>query len=360
MNLSEENRLILSMAREFAEKYVEPAAVEIEKSGIPGELLDRMSEMGYLSAALPEELGGAGVEKSSYLLILETIAKHSPSLSFYTYLQNSLVLGALSLHHVTDAAGAAIKSIASGRKSGTVILDSVLSARGASSLELLEEGSVAGSAEYVLNPGADYVVAAADTKDGSALCLLDGGAWPSVHGHSLGFRGIGFGSLVIGSARANTHVIASTGGRQSVESALSRGNCAAAAIALGMAESTIERAVDYAKGRKTFGSRLVEYTPLAHSLSSVMAEIEICREYVYGKAAEGEKEGLVAKLHATQLAVSASKLSMQVHGGNGYFEEYRIEKFYRDAMALNAFSGNRNADRERLARMLLGDGSASI
>ncbi len=357
MKLTEENELILSLAREFASKEVKEHSLEIERNGIPQTLLSKMAGSGFLAATLPEKLGGAGLDSLSYLLLLETLAMHSPSLSFYTYLQNSLVLGSLAACGEEDAAERML-AIASGAASGTVVADDLISNRGMNSL-LFNSAlhQLAGRAEFVVHPAASVHVVS--TGDGTVL-MVSGGISQAGGRRRLGFRGLGFAQVEYSSTGGDVVRLCDGQANNPVAAAMKRSSAAVAAVALGIAEGTIAKAVDYSKTRKTFGSRLEEYKPVAYSISAMQAEIEVLREYLYSNAASAGREGLIAKLLITDAAVRASKLSMQVHGGNGYFEEYQIEKYYRDAMALESLAGNRNAELTELAHHMLGNGSASI
>ncbi len=361
MKLTEENQLLLSAAREFAEREVRGIAVDIERSGIPQQVLGKMAEMGFLGATAPDRFGGASLGTTSYLLLLETLSRYSPSLAFYTYLQNTLVIGSLIHFQDSEAAGESIRDVSSGKRSGTVVLDELVSNTEVSNVSIADgDRAVSGSAGFVMHPDASFLLLSHADAEGSSLFQLNGGVKQTAENRRLGFRGLGFGRVSFASSKEESVLLGRKSGQSVISLAASAGSMAVAAIALGIAEETVDRAAAYSKTRKTFGSRLEEYRPVAYSLSSMMAETEVLREYIYSSADGGEKEGLVAKLLMTDAAVRASKLSMQVHGGNGYFEEYQIEKYYRDAMALEALTGNRNSDLGSLARQMLGSGSASI
>lgn len=361
MKLTEENRLLLGAAREFAEREVRGISVEIERGGIPPHVLGKMAEMGFLGATAPEQMGGASLDATSYLLLLETLARYSPSLAFYTYMQNTLVVGSLLHFQDNEAARESVSEIASGKRSGTVVLDELVSNTVGNSISIGEGGNaVSGTAEFVIHPGASFILLSHADAQGSSLFRLNGGVRQTGENRKLGFRGLGFGKVTFSASVEESLLIGRKSGQGAISLAAAGGSRAVAAIALGIAEETTERAVAYSRSRRTFGSRLEEYRPVAYSLSSMMAETDVLREYLYSSADMGEKEGLVAKLLVTDAAVRASKLSMQVHGGNGYFEEYQIEKYYRDAMSLEALTGNRNSEMVSLSHHMLGSGSASI
>lgn len=357
--MSDENELMLSFAREFAEAEVEPVSLEIEHDGIPSELLSKMSDRGYLGAVVPEAHGGAGLSESSYLLLLETLARYSPSLSFYTYLQNSLFLRPLLDYASESSVGKIIRAVASGKESGTLVLDCAISnASKQSVIFSVKQPAVSGSARYVVNPAATHFIVPATVGE-EELLLLTGGWKEAGENARLGFRGIGFSQIEF-TGQGSAVVLQPNGGPGKVGEILIRESRGAAAIALGLAEGTVARAVEYSKARTTFGSRLERYEPVAFQLSSILSELEVMREYLYSTVDSGRAAGMISKIRLIDTALRASTLSMQVHGGNGYFEAYQIEKYYRDAMALNALTGRRNAELRELSRLLIGEGSAEI
>lgn len=355
MRMDEETELVLNFAREFAEKDVAPAAALIEESGIPGELLAKAAERGYLGAVAPEDLGGASLGPAPYMALLETLASSSPSVAFYIMLQNSLVIAPLLGFRGSEEAEAAVRSVADGTGSGTLLFGELLSNAQAGGLKLAG-GHLVGSCRYVVHPSADFFIS--ESQDGGLLLVRGGGSRKDSYPR-LGMRGVEFCSMEFETSPAHYTLIGRKGG-WSMASTLNSASRAIAATALGIAEGALSRAVRYAAERKTFGSELRKYQPVAHALSMMQAELESMKAYLYGSAAGDAREALAAKLLLTDAAVRASRLSMQVHGGNGYFSDYGVEKYYRDAMALEALGGNRNDDLKLLSGLILGEGSASI
>lgn len=360
MKLTDENELVLSFAQDFVQGDLSRAALEVEREGIPHALLGKMAERGYLSALIPEKLGGAALDSTSYMLLLETLAKHSPSVAFYALLQNSFVLGALSRFSGSEVEER-VKSVASGKGSGAVVMDHLLSNRANSRVPLREaDGGVEGVAEYVLNPGASFFLSPLARDGGDSFALIAGGGKILRDKERLGFRGIGFSALQFEQGKSRATLLAEASGDSILNETLLDASGAVAAVALGISEGAIDRAAEYAHERKAFTHNLSEYQPVAYSLTSMKGQIEILREYLYSVAGKGRREGLIAKINLTDAAISASRISMQIHGGNGYFQEYQVEKYYRDAMTLQALTGNRNRELQALAQLTLGEGSAKI
>ena len=359
MKLSDEQELIRGMVIEFSEQSVEPMALDIERNGIPQKTLSEMAGRGLLGAIVPEQYGGAALDARSYFLILETLAQHSPSLAFFTFLQNSYVA-----KPVLDAVNTAVSEkllpdICSGKRTGSLIMEDLISFVG-TPVSADERGGLRGRKRYVLNPGADAFLLPAVRGGGDALFLLEKGVRRIREEKRLGFRGIAFAEVEIESSAEDAVMILDSNARRFLADEIEKSSAGVAAIAIGMAEASVGKAVAYAKERKTFNSKLIEYQPISFALALMNAETELLRESLYSMDAESAADSLRMKLLATDLAIRSSRLSLQVHGGNGYFEEYRVERFYRDSMALAALTGNRTMDMVAYSRMLFGPGSAGI
>lgn len=360
MKLTEEQELILSAVNEFSEGTIAPKALDIERNGIPEEIISSLSRNGFMGAAIPDTLGGAGLGEGSYRLILESIAKYSPSLAFFIYIQNSVAAGLMMASERKGELTSAVYDIASGRKSSGISLDTVTSRVSEVTVSVDASARMTGKLGRVFNPTGDFVISPA-LKDGKeVLFVLDGGYRTETELTRLGFRGIGFSNIAIDALPGNFRMISEEKASLRLADVLFRSSGAVAAIALGMAEASIQKALDYANSRKAFNAKLIEFQPVAFSLSSMRSEIELLREYVLSDAANDELAGLKAKLMCTDLAVRASRLSLQVHGGNGYFDDYQIEKYYRDSMALQAFTGNRTEEMIRYSRRLFGNEAARL
>jgi alkylation response protein AidB-like acyl-CoA dehydrogenase len=357
MKLTEGQELIHSMVSEFTEQSVEPVSLEIERSGIPQKILHEMSGRGFLGATVPERYGGAALDSRSYFLILETLAKHSPSLAFFTFLQNSFVAKPIIDAGNESVSEKFLPDISSGKRTGSLIMEDVISF-GGTPATVDAQGALKGHKRYVLNPDADIFLIPA-VRDGiDSLFLLEKGVRRTGNQRRLGFRGIGFAEAEVESLAGDAVMILGGNALSFLRNEIENASAGVAAIALGMAEASVGKAVAYSMERRAFGSKLIEFQPISFSLALMSAETEQLRDALYSTVAESAEGSLRMKLLATDLAIRSSKLSLQVHGGNGYFEEYQVERFYRDAMALAALTGNRTMDMIAYSRMLFGPESA--
>jgi alkylation response protein AidB-like acyl-CoA dehydrogenase len=209
---------------------------------------------------------------------------------------------------------------------------------------VIENGHARGRVDYVLNANADAIIVAANDPQNSLL-LVRTGFRPVEEHPRLGLRGLGFASLAIDST--DFEKLSEMGSRL-IEVAVNDMDLEVAAVSLGIAAGALAKAVEYSKARTTFEHPLKDYQPVAFGLSLLRAEEEMIRDFAYGEhhAAAGKT---MARVRATALARNATNQALQVHGGYGYFEDFGVEKFYRDAMALSILFSRGTKDMERLS-----------
>ena len=142
---------------------------------------------------------------------------------------------------------------------------------------------------------------------------------------------------------------------------LEGGRVAIAAMALGLAEEAFSRAVQYSKQRSTFGRLLAQHQTIQAYLADMATEIEAARLLVYQAAfmrAAGQsvaREGAMAKLFASEMAMRVTDRAIQIHGGYGYVREFEVERMWRDAKLCTIGEGTSEIHRIVIARHLLRD-----
>lgn len=348
MKLNEQHELVLDFIKEFTEKEVAPVENEIEKNGMDRQLVNRMAERGYLGAIAPEKLGGAGLDTISYMLLLEQLAKRSPSLAFAVFMQNSIAIRLLGERDV-------VRDLCSGKELCSTSLEFLSKNR--AHLIRFSGGRYEGSGLFLM-PDATAFIATADRDGGQEVVLFRKGFRIKSVIRGLGFRGMRSGEIEFSAGNGDCEVIYNTA--EEMKRTMLEASHHAAAIALGIAEGALDRTIAYARQRTAFGSRLEGFQPVAFQLSHLSARAEALREYLYRNAEGTLKDRLAARVLIYELALDATHAAMQIHGGNGYFEEYGIEKYYRDAMALSAYTSDRTDDMVNLSHFTLGKESALL
>jgi alkylation response protein AidB-like acyl-CoA dehydrogenase len=324
---SEEYQLLRSTAREFAQKNIETGALKIEQEALSQEMIGSMAAQGFIGARIPSEYGGTGLDEKAYNIVLEELARSSPSAAAKVLITNSLFA---PLVMASEKSKEILRDVTSAKTSVAVAYSELLESKGKKSSVVIANSRARGKTRYVLNGDANAIVLAADDPSNSLLLVRSGLEAVEEEEH-LGFRGLSFSSVVVDSADFET---LSENGLRRMEKAFNDMDLDVAAVALGITSGALAKAIEYSKARITFEHPLKDYQPVAFTLSSLRAEEEMLRSFLYNTHLSGAGR-VMARVRAVELAKNAAKQAIQVHGGYGYFEDSGVEKFYRDAMALS-------------------------
>jgi len=275
------------------------------------------------------------------MIVLEELARSSPSAAVRVLITNSLFL---PLVMASEKSREILRDVASAKTNVAVAHCGPLEGRAGASDVAVEGGRARGRVDYVLNGGADAVIVAANDPQNSLLLVRAGFKVGEEH-RRLGLRGLGFSSLVVDST--DFEKLWENGSRL-IEAAVDDMDLEVAAVSLGIAAGALAKAVEYSKVRTTFEHPLKDYQPVAFGLSLLRAEEEMIRDFAY-KEKHTAAGKTTARVRALALARNATNQALQVHGGYGYFEDFGVEKFYRDAMALSILFGRGTKDMERLS-----------
>jgi len=342
----EEYQLLRTSVREFVQKNIEGIAVKIEQDGLSNEIAKVMAAQGFIGARIPIEYGGAGLDEKGYMIVLEELAKCSPSAAVRVLITNSLFLPLITKSQANS--GDVLRGVASAKINVAVDHCSTLE-KGLGGTEgvAIEEGRVKGKVGHVLNGSADAIIVAARDPQNSLLLVKSGFRVSEEHPR-LGLRGLGFATLEIDSADFE---LISPNGLKLIEASIDAMDLDVAAVFLGIASGALAKAVEYAKVRTTFEHPLKDYQPVAFGLSSLRAEEEVARGFAYGVRSDLAAKK-IARITALELAKKATNQALQVHGGYGYFEDFGIEKFYRDAMAFSVLFSKKTEEMKKLSEQV--------
>jgi len=371
---TDEARELLELTREIASKELAPQVHEAEEAAeFPAAAYDLLGKSGLLSLPFPEEYGGGGQPYEVYLQVVEEIGRAWPSVGVGT-----------SVHSLTATVVAANGSDALKREwlprmlggdwLGAYCLSEPQAGSDVSAIRTAavrdgDEYVVTGTKQWISNGScADYYILFArtgpDPKRGlSAFVLTDG------------TPGMGFGApekkmglacdvttqVLFDGARIPAAQLISDEGRgmQVALSALDAGRLGIAAVATGIAQAALEYAVAYSKERIQFGSPVSDNQGLQFMLADMAAEVERARaSYLHAARLKDAgrpfaRQASIAKLTATDAAMSVTTDAVQVLGGNGYTREYPVERLFRDAKVTQIFEGTNQIQRMVIARDLL-------
>lgn len=374
--LTKEQEMTRKMVRDFAEEKIAPRAIDIDKnSEFPEDLFKEMGELGLLGIPFPKEYGGSGGDTVTYALAVEEIGRvcGSTGLSYAA----AVSLGASPLYYFGT------------EEQKQEFLIPLAKGEGLASFGLTEPnaGSDAGGTQtkavlegdhYVLNgekswiTNAEYArsititAQAGKREDGkniiSAFIVPKDTPGMTIRSDydKMGVRGSNTSEIVLEDVKVPKENILGDpkkGFGQFLHT-LDGGRISIAALAVGIAQASLDRALAYAKERKQFGEPISKFQAIQFKLADMAMEVELARNMVL-KAAwlkdEGKpftKESAYAKLFASETAFRSANQAIQIHGGYGYMREFEVERFLRDAKLLEIGEGTSEIQRMVIARQL--------
>jgi butyryl-CoA dehydrogenase len=366
--LTEEQKLVQQMARDFATKEVAPKARELDAEGRwPAELVERMAELGLLGIAVPEEHGGAGGDNVSYALAMEEIARACASTSVIMSVNNSLVCDPL-LKYGNDAQKKEfLAPLASGKMLGCFGLTEPASGSDASNMDTFaeEDGDhwvINGAKNWITNgPHADLIIVFAAHERGTGYKGTTAfivpkdtpGFSPQPRDHKLGIHAAHSCTVFFENCRIpKAYQLGDKGmGFKIAMSTLDGGRIGIAAQALGIARAALEESLEYAKERKAFGEPIANKQAIQFKIADMAMELDAARlltlraAYLKDRGVRHSQQSAMAKLMASEVATRVSHQNIQVHGGYGYSTEYDAERHYRDARITEIYEGTSEIQR---------------
>ncbi|WP_328854606.1 acyl-CoA dehydrogenase family protein [Microbispora hainanensis] len=380
--LNEDQRLFRRTLRELVDKEIVPVASEWERTGrYPEEIVRRFAQMGLFGMTIPEEYGGLDLDRVSFALVFEEIARGwmgvagilgSHSLS--TWMIAEYGTDEQRRHYLPGLAGGA-------RRTG---------------IALTEPGAgtdLQGIATRAVRDGDHYVVTGTKTwitnarhadplpvlvktsietpaHRGMSVLLVDAGSEGLTVSRDLpklGYKGTETCEVVLDGVRVPVSRLlggAEGRGMQQVLSALELGRLNIAARAVGVAQCAYEAALGYARERHAFGQPIADFQAIQLKLADMATEIQAARLMTYWAAVRSEagpvrSEAAMAKYFASEVALRATMEAMRIHGGYGYSQEFVVERLYRDAPLMAIGEGTNDVQRLIIARALI-EGDATL
>ncbi len=396
---SEQHLQVRDMVRAFAREAVAPVAARYDACAeFPWENIRKMADLGLLGVPWPEELGGAGLDLTSYMIVIHELAKvdasHGLTISAHTTLGTSPIV----YFGNDEQRRRYVPLLASGRVMGGFGLteEGAGSDAGGTRTTAVKKGDryiLNGSKRFITHGGVGeiFVVTAVTdaekgTRGGISSFILTkhnddlGRAEPYGVGHApelapmpgfrsgrkedkLGWRASDTRELIFEDVEVPEENLLGTEGEGfgNFMRTLDAGRIGIAALSLGIAEGAFEEALKYSAVRKQFGQPISSFQGVSFQLADMATEIEAGKHLVYHAAAMLQKglnvtrSAAMAKLFCSELAMRATIKAIQVHGGYGYTKEYPVERMMRDAKICEIGEGTSEIQRLVIARELLKD-----
>lgn len=374
--LTSEQIMIQEMVRDFANNVIKPRAIEIDvEAKFPADILQEMGKLGLMGIPFSEEYGGSDGDTISYVIAAEEIARvcGSTGLSYAA----TVSLGASPINYFGTEAQKEkyLTPLAQGKELGAFGLTEPNAGSDAGGIKTtaVEDGEdfvINGEKCFITN--ASYasviIIAAVTGKDKQGKNMISSIIVPKEtvgmtvisNYDKMGVRGSDTAEIVLDNVRVSKENLLGRreqGFKQFLHT-LDGGRISIAALGLGIAQASFEKALQYAKERTQFGKPIANLQAIQFKLADMAMEVELARNMVYKAAWLKDnqkpftKEAAYAKLFATETAFRSANEAIQIHGGYGYMREYEVERYLRDAKILEIGEGTSEIQRLVIARQI--------
>jgi len=372
-----DDALILDSIDRFLERDVRPVVRELEANDIyPQKIVDRLVELGLFGATIAPEYGGLGLSAGTYAKIIERISAVWMSVSGF-FNSHLIMATAVQRFGRDEQKQQFLRRFASGELRGGIALTEPDCG---TDLQAIRTRAVKDGDEYVVNGAKTWITNSAAGGILAVLVKTDVNTQPAHRGMSLlliekgpgftvtrkldklGYRGIDTAELIFEDCRVPaTNLIGESEGRglQQILAGLELGRINIAARGVGVARACLEESLAYAQQRQSFGKPIGEHQSIQIKLADMATRVESARLLTESAARAfdtGERcdmEAGMAKLAASEAAVSNSLEAMRIHGAYGYSKEFNIERYYRDAPLLAIGEGTNELQKIIIAKQLI-------
>lgn len=375
--LNDNQKLIQDTARRFAQEKIEPIASEIDKTGeFPHEIIKEMAELGLMGMIIPEEYGGAGLDFTSLAIAVEEISKASASIGVIMAVNNSLCAYPILAFGNEEQKKKYLPPLASGEAIGAFALTEPNVGSDPAHLEstIKDMGDyflLNGTKRFITNGGEAKIFVTFATiereKEHKGICALIlerdfEGFSIGKHEDLMGLRSTANCELIFEDCKVpKENLLGNIGeGFKIAMHTLDVSRIDIGAQSVGIAQAALEKALAYSKERKQFGKYLYEFEMIQEMLANMATKIQAARLLVYYAASLKDrgiprfsKESSMAKYFASEVAVEATRLAVQIHGGYGYTKDYAVERYYRDAKCMEIYEGTSEIQKIVIARNLI-------
>jgi alkylation response protein AidB-like acyl-CoA dehydrogenase len=374
---NDDQKAIRSLAANVAKQRFSPRAAvwDAERTPFPHEERRYLASLGFLGISLPPEFGGSGANMTETLIVIEELAKQCRPAAFQVFEANTGAAQVVNQIGSPEQRQRFLPQVITGESTiavaisepdaGSAATDMTTTAKDSGSTFLLN-----GTKRWISNGGeADvYLVYCRMTDEpgaraiGSILVKAD---TPGVSfGPSeklMGFRGIPSADVIFDEVTVSAeNVVTRPGEFSKLFRAFSAERLGNATMSLALGQAGLDRSIDYANSRRQFGKPLIEFQSIQQTLADMVLQVEAARLMIK-RAAENAGTGLpdsfetsLAKCTSNEMAKRVTDMAIQLHGANGYTEDYGIERLHRDAHGWAIAGGTPTMQRTRIISELLG------
>jgi alkylation response protein AidB-like acyl-CoA dehydrogenase len=372
--LTPEQREIQALTREFAQAEIAPHAAAWDREHrFPREVFAKLAELGLMGACLPEELGGAGADFVSYVLVLEELSRADAGVGVTVAVHTSAVTLPLLQFGSEEQRARFVPPLARGETLGSFALTEPGAGSDAGALvsraQRVDGGwHVTGAKQWITNgshAGTFLLFARTDpgtssARGVSAFVLDRDHVEVTREEEKLGLNSSSTADIAVDAVVEDDRLLGELHhGFRIAMATLDGGRIGIAAQAVGIAQAAYDVALRYAQERQAFGQRIGDFQAIQHKLANMSTEIDAARLLTLRAAWLKEQgrpvteAGAKAKLFASEMARRQTAEAIQVLGGYGYTKEFPVERYYRDAKVTEIYEGTSEIQRLVIARQLL-------
>jgi butyryl-CoA dehydrogenase len=374
--LTEEQKMLKTMVRDFTTKELEPIAAQIdEEARFPADSIRKMAELGLMGIPFPEEYGGSGGGALEFAIVIEEIARVCAATSTIYSVSAGLAGQPVYRFGNEEQRQRFVVPIAKGEK---LACFAVTEASAGSDVAALETTATRHNNGYILNGNKLFTSNGNEAEIILTFATIDKSlrhrgitafiVEKSTPGfsvgkleHKLGIRGTSTAELIFQDCfvpKANRLGKEGEGFRIALE-AIDASRINAAAQAVGIAQGAFDKCLTYTKERQQFGQPIINFQAIQWMLADMATQIDAARlltyraAYLEAKGLPFVKEAAMAKVFAPEAAMFVTTKAIQVYGGYGYIKDYPLERYFRDARITGIYDGTDEMQQIAIARCLM-------
>ena len=373
--LTDQQKLFQKTVREFVEKNLKPIASKIDKEEyLSWELYKKMGKLGLMGMTVPQTYGGAGIDRICYMIALEEISRYCGSTGITVEAHNSLGISHVYEKGSEEQRKKYLPRLTSGK---AFCAWALTEPNAGSDVASMQSTAVLDKNEWVINGAKQFitsgdvaevvvVMAKTDKEKGArgvSAFIVEKDTPGFKVGQledKLGLRGSHTAELIFDNCRVPKENLVGelNMGFYGVMDILDRGRTAVGAMSVGIARGALEDSLEYAQQRQQVGRPIGKFQAIQWKIANMATEIDAARLLVYRAAFLEDigqpfsKEASMAKLFASEAAMSATRNAIQVLGGIGYMRDYPLERYLRDVKLCQIGEGTSEVQRMVIAKRL--------
>ncbi|MFB4166244.1 acyl-CoA dehydrogenase family protein [Alteribacillus sp. JSM 102045] len=373
---TKEQEMLVKVIRDFAKQEIAPVIDQYVHNGeFPTEIIQKLGELGVFGIQYPEEYGGMGEGMVCFSNVLEELARVDASVAAIV-MANSSPLTILSKFGSEEQKNKWLAPIIAGKGIASIGLTEASGGSDASAMKTKaikkENGwMINGNKLFITNSGNELnkfsvIAAATGTENGkkqTSSFIIPRETPGYVVGpkiHTIGWQAADSRELTFEDANIpDEYLVGEQGtGVKQLLTSITYGRISIAACAVGVAQGAYEEALEYAKIREAFGHQISKFQGISFKIADMATKIESARLLVHkaallaDKDEDFRKESSMAKLYATEMAMSVVQDSIQIHGGIGLSKEHRVSKMLGDAKLLEIVEGTSEIQRLTISKLV--------